>query len=48
MLDQFTNEFQQLKLADEKNDLLDNFLQTLALEMDRDPLWQGKIKIVLI
>lgn len=41
MLDQFTNEFQQLKLADEKNDLLDNFLQTLALEMDRDPLWQA-------
>ncbi|XP_054272396.1 receptor-mediated endocytosis protein 6 homolog [Macrosteles quadrilineatus] len=41
MLDQFTAEFQQLTLADEKNDLLDSFLQTLTAEMDRDSLWQA-------
>lgn len=41
MLDHFTSEFQQLTLADEKNDLLDSFLQSLTVEMDRDPLWQG-------
>uniref|UniRef100_A0A1B6FZC8 Receptor-mediated endocytosis protein 6 homolog n=1 Tax=Cuerna arida TaxID=1464854 RepID=A0A1B6FZC8_9HEMI len=41
MLDHFTAEFQQLTLADEKNDLLDSFLQSLTVEMDRDSLWQA-------
>jgi hypothetical protein len=41
MLGNFTAEFQQLTLADEKTDLLDNFLRTLSLEMDKDPTWQG-------
>lgn len=41
MLGSFTAEFQQLTLADEKTDLLDNFLHTLSLEMDKDPTWQG-------
>ncbi|PSN29560.1 hypothetical protein C0J52_22666 [Blattella germanica] len=41
MLSNFTAEFQQLTLADEKTDFLDNFLQTLSLEMDRDPTWQA-------
>ncbi|XP_069695345.1 GTPase-activating protein and VPS9 domain-containing protein 1 [Periplaneta americana] len=41
MLGNFTAEFQQLTLADEKTDLLDNFLHTLALEMDKDPTWQA-------
>lgn len=38
----FTLEFQQLTLADEKTDLLENFLQTLATDMERDPFWSGK------
>ncbi|RZF46932.1 hypothetical protein LSTR_LSTR011763 [Laodelphax striatellus] len=37
----FAAEFQQLSLADEKNDLLLTFLQRLAREMERDPLWQA-------
>jgi hypothetical protein len=41
MLGSFTAEFQQLTLADEKTDLLNNFLHTLSLEMDKDPMWQG-------
>ncbi|XP_075226485.1 GTPase activating protein and VPS9 domains 1 isoform X2 [Lycorma delicatula] len=41
MVARFSSEFQHLTLADEKNDLLDNFLQTLALEMERDPVWQA-------
>lgn len=41
MLGSFTAEFQQLTLADEKTDLLNNFLHTLALEMDKEPMWQG-------
>ena len=41
MLSSFTAEFQQLTLADEKTYLLDNFLHTLSLEMDRDLTWQG-------
>ncbi|XP_066994190.2 GTPase-activating protein and VPS9 domain-containing protein 1 isoform X2 [Anabrus simplex] len=40
LLIQFQEEFQQLTVADEKTDLLDSFLQTLALEMERDPTWQ--------
>lgn len=41
MVAAFSNEFQHLTLADEKNDLLNKFLETLALEMERDPVWQG-------
>lgn len=41
ILGSFTAEFQQLTLADEKTDLLDNFLHTLSVEMDKDPTWQG-------
>ncbi|XP_021936373.1 receptor-mediated endocytosis protein 6 homolog isoform X2 [Zootermopsis nevadensis] len=41
ILGSFTVEFQQLTLADEKTDLLDNFLHTLSLEMDKDPTWQA-------
>ncbi|XP_034234553.1 GTPase-activating protein and VPS9 domain-containing protein 1 [Thrips palmi] len=37
----FTLEFQQLTLADEKTDLLENFLQTLATDMERDHFWSG-------
>lgn len=37
----FTLEFQQLTLADEKTDFLENFLQTLATDMERDPFWSG-------
>nr|CAD7264924.1 unnamed protein product [Timema shepardi] len=40
LLLKFTSEFQQLTLADEKNDLLDSFLRALAIEMDRDAMWQ--------
>jgi hypothetical protein len=41
LLGSFTAEFQQLTLADETTDLLDNFLRTLSIEMDKDPTWQG-------
>ncbi|XP_033609834.1 GTPase-activating protein and VPS9 domain-containing protein 1 isoform X3 [Cryptotermes secundus] len=41
ILGSFTAEFQQLTLADEKTDLLDNFLHTLSVEMDKDPTWQA-------
>jgi hypothetical protein len=41
MLVSFTAEFQQLTLADEKTDLLNNFLHALSLEMEKDPMWQG-------
>lgn len=40
-VDDFAVEFQQLTLADEKTDLLENFLQTLATDMERDPFWLG-------
>ncbi|XP_063231797.1 GTPase-activating protein and VPS9 domain-containing protein 1 isoform X2 [Bacillus rossius redtenbacheri] len=40
LLLEFTAEFRQLTLADEKNDLLGSFLRSLALDMDRDPTWQ--------
>lgn len=42
----FTLEFQQLTLADEKTDLLENFLQILAAEMERDPFWSGMVLIL--
>ncbi|XP_047101988.1 GTPase-activating protein and VPS9 domain-containing protein 1 isoform X3 [Schistocerca piceifrons] len=41
LLLRFQNEFQQLTLADEKTDLLDNFLQALFIEMEQDPMWQA-------
>ncbi|XP_052119444.1 receptor-mediated endocytosis protein 6 homolog isoform X1 [Frankliniella occidentalis] len=37
----FTLEFQQLTLADEKTDLLERFLLTVAADMERDPFWSG-------
>ncbi|XP_034936042.1 receptor-mediated endocytosis protein 6 homolog [Chelonus insularis] len=36
----FCDEFQKLKVADEKQDLLDNFLGKIHTEMDNDPIWQ--------
>lgn len=44
---QFQEEFQQLTLADEKTDLLDNFLQTLSIEMERDSTWQAANEVQL-
>ncbi|KAK3920325.1 Receptor-mediated endocytosis protein 6-like protein [Frankliniella fusca] len=44
----FTEEFQQLTLADEKTDLLENFLLTLAADMERDPFWSGVNKDQLL
>lgn len=38
----FCEEFNQLKVPDEKTDLLDTFLRTLANEMEKDIIWQGK------
>lgn len=38
---EFTLEFQQLTLADEKTVSLENFLQALATDMERDPFWSG-------
>ncbi|XP_014298112.1 GTPase-activating protein and VPS9 domain-containing protein 1 [Microplitis demolitor] len=36
----FCDEFQKLKMADEKQDLLENFLSKVHDEMDNDPIWQ--------
>lgn len=38
----FCEEFGQLKVSDEKTDLLNTFLESLANEMHTNPLWQGK------
>lgn len=38
---QFATEFHNLTLADEKNDLLRNFLSTLEKQVDNDVMWQG-------
>lgn len=38
---QFTTEFHSLTLADEKSDLLRNFLSTLEKQVDSDATWQG-------
>ncbi|KAI5692271.1 hypothetical protein M8J77_000910 [Diaphorina citri] len=35
---QFTDEFKQLTLPDEKNDLLDNFLSKLYEDLEKDPI----------
>jgi hypothetical protein len=36
----FCDEFKKLTLADEKQDLVDNFLGKVHAEMDNDPIWQ--------
>uniref|UniRef100_A0A1B6E0D7 Receptor-mediated endocytosis protein 6 homolog n=1 Tax=Clastoptera arizonana TaxID=38151 RepID=A0A1B6E0D7_9HEMI len=41
LINEFTTEFQQLTLPDEKNDLLDKFLHKLSVDMDRDSIWQA-------
>ncbi|XP_071573077.1 GTPase-activating protein and VPS9 domain-containing protein 1 isoform X3 [Temnothorax nylanderi] len=37
----FCEEFKKLTLADEKQDLVDNFLGKVHAEMDNDPIWQS-------
>ncbi|XP_071573787.1 GTPase-activating protein and VPS9 domain-containing protein 1-like [Temnothorax nylanderi] len=37
----FCEEFKKLTLADEKQDLVDNFLGKVHVEMDNDPIWQS-------
>ncbi|KAL2750898.1 receptor-mediated endocytosis protein 6 [Vespula maculifrons] len=37
----FCDEFKKLTLADEKQDLVDNFLSKIHVEMDNDPIWQA-------
>ncbi|XP_071634917.1 GTPase-activating protein and VPS9 domain-containing protein 1-like [Temnothorax longispinosus] len=37
----FCKEFKKLTLADEKQDLVDNFLGKVHVEMDNDPIWQS-------
>ncbi|XP_019699609.1 receptor-mediated endocytosis protein 6 homolog isoform X3 [Harpegnathos saltator] len=37
----FCDEFKKLTLADEKQDLVDNFLGKVHAEMDNDPIWQS-------
>ncbi|XP_065209586.1 receptor-mediated endocytosis protein 6 homolog isoform X2 [Planococcus citri] len=41
LLLQFATEFHSLTLADEKSDLLRNFLSTLEKHVDNDSTWQG-------
>lgn len=41
-LSQFCDEFKKLTLADEKQDLVDNFLSKIFNEMNSDPIWQSK------
>lgn len=38
----FCEEFKKLTLADEKQDLVDNFLGKIHTEMESDSIWQGK------
>lgn len=38
----FCEEFSQLRVSDEKTDLLETFLQTLANDMEKDLIWHGK------
>lgn len=38
----FCDEFSQLKVSDEKTDLLESFLQTLASDLEKDSIWHGK------
>ncbi|KAK2576023.1 hypothetical protein KPH14_007375 [Odynerus spinipes] len=37
----FCDEFKKLTLADEKQDLVDNFLSKIHVEMDNDSIWQA-------
>lgn len=37
----FCEEFQTLKLVDEKNDLLTSFLNELQILVKKDVMWQG-------
>lgn len=37
----FCDEFSQLRVSDEKTDLLETFLQTLASDMEKDLIWHG-------
>lgn len=41
LLSQFCEEFKKLTLADEKQDLVDNFLNKMYTEMENDLIWQG-------
>jgi hypothetical protein len=40
-LQRFCEEFKKLTVADEKQDLVDSFLNKLHTEMENDPIWQG-------
>ncbi|XP_076292582.1 GTPase activating protein and VPS9 domains 1 isoform X1 [Lasioglossum baleicum] len=40
LLSRFCDEFKKLTLADEKQDLVDNFLGEVHAKMDNDPIWQ--------
>ncbi|OAD57061.1 GTPase-activating protein and VPS9 domain-containing protein 1, partial [Eufriesea mexicana] len=40
LLLRFCDEFKKLTLADEKQDLVDSFLNKLHAKMDNDPIWQ--------
>nr|XP_034194503.1 GTPase-activating protein and VPS9 domain-containing protein 1 [Osmia lignaria]XP_034194504.1 GTPase-activating protein and VPS9 domain-containing protein 1 [Osmia lignaria] len=40
LLLRFCDEFKKLTLADEKQDLVDNFLSKVHAKMDNDPIWQ--------
>ncbi|OXU23185.1 hypothetical protein TSAR_004014 [Trichomalopsis sarcophagae] len=40
-LQRFCEEFKKLTVADEKQDLVDNFLNRLHTEMENDPIWQA-------
>lgn len=39
-ISEFINEFEQHKLADEKNQHLNRFLSTLEVEMKRNNIWK--------
>lgn len=40
---EFIDEFEQRKLADEKNQHLNKFLSTLETEMKRNNIWKSKL-----
>lgn len=40
---EFIEEFEQRKLADEKNQHLNKFLSTLEIEMKRNNIWKSKL-----
>ncbi|XP_011314268.1 GTPase-activating protein and VPS9 domain-containing protein 1 [Fopius arisanus] len=43
----FCDEFQKLKVADEKQDLVDHFLGKINSEMESDPIWQAASEVQL-